>query len=148
MPLTNVMQLLLERKPAGILPVSTVDHVAQCRHPLLGLALEPDRARAFAIDRGDLFARAQIGDGPSAFGCGHTVSDAATGPTPVKTKHQARPLRCSAVDKGINAEGSMSADEPRLDTFDEPKLRPPHQRAIGKHPQVLRRVKSIRVHGM
>src|SRR5437660_468694 len=67
--LTNVMQLLLERKPAGILPVSTVDHVAQCRHPLLGLALEPDRARAFAIDRGDLFARAQIGDGPSAVGC-------------------------------------------------------------------------------
>src|SRR5262249_49971912 len=80
-------------------------------------------------------------------GCGHPVSNAATGSTPVETKHQARPLGCSAVDEGIDAQGAMSADEARLDPLDESKLRSPHQRAIGKHPQVLRRVKSIRFHG-
>src|SRR5215468_2454022 len=114
-PLANVVQLLVERKPTGILHVPAVDHVTQCRHPLLRVAPEPDRARAFAIDRGDLFACAQISDGPRALGCAHAVSNAATGSTPVETKHQARPLGCSAVDEGIDAQGSMSADEARLD---------------------------------
>src|SRR5262249_57409094 len=103
-----------------------VAHVAQCRHPLLRVALEPDRARRFAIGGADLLARAQIGDGLRAFGCGHPVSNAATGSTPVETKHQARPLGCSAVDEGIDAQGAMSADEARLDPLDESKLRSPH----------------------
>src|SRR5258708_17865360 len=85
--------------------------------------------------------------GVGALGCGHRVSEAATVSTAIEPQQEPGPLGCSTVDEGINAQRSMSADEPRLDPLDEPKLRPPHQRAIGKHPQVLRRVKSIRVHG-
>ena len=38
MALAHVMQLLLERQPAGILRVAAVDHVAERRHPPLRLA--------------------------------------------------------------------------------------------------------------
>jgi hypothetical protein len=41
----------------------------------------------------------------------------------------------------------MRADEARLEALDELKVGPPHQRAIGKHPEVFRRVQRIRVHG-
>src|SRR5262245_7954046 len=54
MALAHMVQLLLERKSAGILSVAAVDHVAQTRDPLLRIALEPDRAHAFAIDGGHL----------------------------------------------------------------------------------------------
>src|SRR5260370_40629514 len=77
--LAHVMQLLLEREPSGILRVSTVDHVAQRRHPPLGLALEPDRAHALAINRGHLLARAQIGDGLAAVGRGYAIRDGSLG---------------------------------------------------------------------
>src|SRR5260370_40367020 len=48
--LAPVMQLLLEREPSGILRVSTADPAAQRRRPPSGLALDPDRAHAFAIN--------------------------------------------------------------------------------------------------
>lgn len=57
-PLAHVMQLLLERKSAGILRMPAIDHIAERRYALLGLALEPDRTDRFAIDGGDLLARA------------------------------------------------------------------------------------------
>ena len=62
MALAHEMQLLLERQPAGILLVAAVDQVAERRHPLLRVVVEPDRAQDLAIDHGDLLARAQIGD--------------------------------------------------------------------------------------
>ena len=148
MTLAHVMQLLLEREPSGILRVSTVDHVAQRRHPPLGLALEPDRAHAFAINRGHLLACAQIGDGGAAVGRGHAISDAATGSTAVEAEHETRPLRRPAVDEGINAERPMRANEPRLDALGKRKVGPPHQRAICEHPEVVGRVGGIRIHGV
>ena len=146
--LAHVMQLLLEREPSGILRVSTVDHVAQRRHPPLGLALEPDRAHAFAINRGHLLARAQIGDGVAAVSRAHAIGDAATGSTAVEAEHETRPLRRPAVDEGIDAERPMRTDEPRLDALDKRKVGPPHQRAICEHPEVFGRVGGIRIHGV
>src|SRR5262245_62343631 len=75
--LTHVVQLLLEREPSGILHMPAIDHVAQRLHPAFGPALEPDRAHAFAVDGGDLLARAQVGDGAAAFLDRHAVGDAA-----------------------------------------------------------------------
>ncbi len=57
-PLAYMMQLLLERKSAGILRMPAIDHIAQRRYALLGLALEPDRTDRSAIDGGHLPARA------------------------------------------------------------------------------------------
>src|SRR6185295_18165100 len=92
-PLANVMKLLLEREPPGVLYVPTIHHVAEPRHPPLGLALEPDRSNGFAVNGRHLLARPQIGDGVVPFFRSHTISDAATGPTAVEAQHQTRPFR-------------------------------------------------------
>src|SRR5262249_41229570 len=79
---------------------------------------------------------------------GHAIGDAATGSAAVEAEHETRPLRRPAVDEGINAERPMRANEPRLDPLRKRKVRPPHQRAIGKHPEVFGRVRGIRIHGV
>src|SRR3981081_1131024 len=122
-PLANVMQLLFEREPPGVLHVSTIHHVAECGHPTLGLALEPDRTYAFAVDGGDLLARPQIGDGVAALLCRHTVGDAATGSALGEPEHQTRPLGRPAMDEGVDAERPMCAKEPGLDALHEGKVR-------------------------
>ena len=132
--LAHMVQLLLEREPAGILHVSAVDHVAERRHPRLWLALDPDRAHAFEVDRRHLLARAQISDGARALGRGHAIGDAATGPAVIEAEHQARPLRRPAVDEGIDAERPMRPNEPRFDAIDKGKVGPPHQRSVGENP--------------
>ena len=147
MPLAHVMQLLLEREPPGILCVSSIHHVAERRHPPLRLALEPDRAHAFAVDRRHLLARAQIGDGVATLLRRHAIGDAAAGPAAVEAEHQTRPLGRPAMDEGIDAKRPMRAHEPRLDPLGERKIRPPHQRTVGEHPEVFGRVRGIRVHG-
>ena len=103
MPLPHVMQLLLEREPPGVLHVPSIHHVAEARHPPLGLALEPDWTYAFAVDGGHLFAPPQIGDGVAALSCGHPVGDAPAGPAMVETEHQTRALGRSTMDEGIDA---------------------------------------------
>ena len=77
----------------------------------------------------------------------HTISDAATGPTAVEAEHQTRPLGRPAMDEGIDAKGPMRAKEPGLDPLHEGKIRPPHQRAVGEHPEIFGSVRGIRIHG-
>ena len=60
MALAHMMQLLVEREPAGILLVAAVDHVAERLHALLRVVVEPHRAPGLAIDHGDLLALAQV----------------------------------------------------------------------------------------
>ena len=101
----------------------------------------------FAVDGRHLLARPQIGDGVVPFFRSHTISDAATGPTAVEAEHQTRPLGRPAMDEGIDAKGPMRAKEPRLDPLHEGKIRPPHQRAVGEHPEIFGSVRGIRIHG-
>ena len=61
--LAHVMKLLVERKPAGILLVAAVDHVAERGDALSRVVVEPDRALGLAVDHGDLLALAQVFDG-------------------------------------------------------------------------------------
>ena len=129
-----MVQLLLQREASGILHVAAVDHVAERRHASLGLALEPDGADALEIDRGDLLARAQIGDGARARGRRHPIGDAAAGAAMIETEHEARPFRRPAVDEGIDAERPVGADQPRLEPLQIVEAGPPHQRAVAEHP--------------
>src|SRR6516225_95998 len=48
--LSNMMQLLLQRQSSRVLRVTAVNHVAQGRHPLLGLPPQPDRADDLPVD--------------------------------------------------------------------------------------------------
>ena len=45
-------------------------------------------------------------------------------------------FRCSAMDKGVNTERAVFADESGRNPLDELKPGPPHQRAIPEHPEV------------
>src|SRR5919204_1988421 len=88
-----------------------------------------------------------MGEGAGAFSRRYSISDAATGSALVETEHEPWPLGRPAVDERVDAKRPMRADEARLEALDERKVGPPHQRTIGKHPEVFRRVKGIRVHG-
>ena len=60
--LQHVAQLIRQRQPSCILYVAAVDDVSQRADPLPRLVLQPHRPLHLAVDRGDLFALAQIGD--------------------------------------------------------------------------------------
>ena len=71
---------------------------------------------------------------PGALGRRHAIGDAAAGAAVIEAEHQARPLRRPAVDKGIDAERPMGADQPCLEPLEIGKAGPPHQRAVAEHP--------------
>src|SRR5947199_5243652 len=130
MALSDVAQLFGERQPARILNVTAIDHISQRADALSRLILQPHRSDHFAIDGRDLLARPQVGDGCRTMLLRDPKRDAAAGATAVEPEHQAWFLRCAAMDKRIDAERAMFADQPRRDLLDEFKTRPPHQRAI------------------
>jgi hypothetical protein len=77
--LQHVAQLFCRRQPSGILYMAAVDHIDQGADALAHLVLQPHRSFHLAIDRGDLLALAQIGDGSSAVLLGDPECDAAAG---------------------------------------------------------------------
>src|SRR5271166_3281757 len=144
--LAHVMQLLLKRELAGILGVTAVDHVTECRYSLLGVTPQPDRADDFPIDGCDLLALAQISNGIGALGNAHPVGDTPAGTASIQSENESRPLRSPAVDEGIYAQRPVRPDQPSLYPFDKWKIGPPHQRAIAKHPEIFVGVAGIGVH--
>jgi hypothetical protein len=50
------------------------------------------------------------------------------------------------VDEGIDAQRPVRPEEPSLDPFNKWKIGPPHQRAIGEHPEIFIGVSGIGVH--
>src|SRR6516165_10657823 len=129
-------ELFGERQPSGILHMATVDHIGKRADALPRLVLKPHRTRHLAVDRGDLFARTQVGYRRGAILLGDTKCDAAAGAAAVQPQHQAGLFRRSAMDEGIDAKRAVLADQPRRDALDEIEARPPYQRAIAEHPEV------------
>src|SRR5215470_11637634 len=107
MALAHVMELLVERQTPGILRMAAVDHVADCAHCSLGLALEPDAPDTLAIHHGDLLACPQIRNRLGAQSSGDPICNAAAGAAVVKAEHQAGALCRPAVVERIDAEGAM-----------------------------------------
>src|SRR5436309_567647 len=103
MAMAHVMQLLLEGQSTGVLGVCAIDQIAERRHTALGIALEPDRSHAFAVDRSDLLARTQVSDRLGSRRRAHAVSDAAARSAAVEAEHQSRPFGRAAMDEGIDA---------------------------------------------
>ena len=64
----------------------------------------------------------------------------AAGAAAIEPEHEARPLRRSAMHEGIDAERTVQPGQPRRVPFEILEARPPHQRAIGEHPQVAGRI--------
>ncbi len=122
MALADEVQLLVERKPAGILRMAAVDHVAERRHLPFRRSAQPHLSHEFAVHHGDLFARAQIGDGIGAPCRRHPEGDAAAGSAVVEAKHQSWTLRRAAMHERIDAERTVGADQPRLDAFNKVEI--------------------------
>jgi hypothetical protein len=51
------------------------------------------------------------------------------------------------MDERIDAKGPMAPKETGLDPLHEGKIGPPHQRAVGEHPEIFGSVRGIRIHG-
>jgi len=111
-PLLHVTELLRQRQPPGILHVPAVDHVDQRADPLPRLVLQPHRPHHLAIHRGDLLARAQIGDRIGAVLRRDPERDAAAGAAAVEAEHEARLFRRAAMHEGVDAERAMLANQP------------------------------------
>src|SRR5450759_864902 len=136
MSLQHVTELLRQRQPPGILPMTAVDDVNKGADALPRLVLQPYRPHYLAVDRRDLLARAQVGDRRGAMLLRDPERDAAAGAAAVEAEHEAGLFGGAAVHEGVDAERAMLADQPRRDLLDERKARPPHQRAIAEHPEV------------
>src|SRR4051812_42805728 len=137
MSLPDIAELVGKREAPGILNMAAVDHIGQRADPRTRIVVEPDRAHYLAIDMGGLFALAQIGDGGIAPVGRNAEGDAAASASAVEAEDQARPSRWAGVFDGKTARRGLPADRPRRLRFDESKARPPHQRAITEHPEVM-----------
>jgi hypothetical protein len=144
--LPHMVQLLVEREPSRILRVAAIDQVAQRRHSLPGLPAQPDRADRLAVNRRNLLALAQIRDGLRTLGGAYPIGNSAAGSSPVEPQDKARPFSRSAMDKGVDAERAVGSHKAGLQPLDKRKVRPPHQRAVGEHPQIFPGVHRIGVH--
>src|ERR1700726_4328041 len=129
-------KLLGWRKPSCILQMAAVDDIGERTDALPCVVLQPHRAHHFAIDGGDLFALAQIGDRCRAALLRHAERDAAAGTATIEPEHETRLFRRAAVHEGIDAERAMLADQARPNPLDVLEARPPYQRAIAEHPEV------------
>src|SRR5262245_43888585 len=134
--LAHVVQLLVERKPAGILWMAAVDHIAERGHRLfLACALEPDAPRGLAVDHCDLLARPQIRDRLLPPSRRHPEGDAAAGAAAVETEHEPGPLGRAPMHERIDAQRAMGADQLGIEALQEFEAGPPHQRAIAEDPE-------------
>src|SRR5882724_12951964 len=116
--------------------MAAIDHVDERADALALFVLQPHRSLHLAIDRGDLLALTQIGDGGAAVPFGDPECDAAAGAAAIQAEHQARLFRRAAMNEGIDAERTMFADQPGRNPFGESEARAPHQRAVTEHPEV------------
>src|SRR6185295_15067638 len=99
--------------------MAAVDHIDEGADALARLVLEPHRPFHLAVDRGDLLALAQIGDGGRAMLLRDPKRDAAAGAAAVEPQHEAGLFWCAAMDEGIDAERAVFADQARRNPFDE-----------------------------
>lgn len=135
--LSDQAELLGKREPSCILNMATINHIGESADTLPCFVSQPNRTGDLAINVGGLFAAAQIFDRLIAPSCRHPEGDAATGAAAIEPKHKAGLLRCSAMVERIDAERAMFANQARRNLFEEIEARPPHQRPVAKHPQIL-----------
>ena len=137
MSLAYQMELALEIEAPGILRVAAIDHVEECSDLPGRVGGERDPPHGFAIDHGDLLARAQVFDCCVAPVGRDPIGDAAAGAAEVEAEHEAGPLGRAAMDEGVHAQPPVQAGQSRRDAFQMRESGPPHQRAVAEYPEVF-----------
>jgi hypothetical protein len=79
--------------------MAAIDHIGQRADARSCLVLQPHRPLHLAIDRSNLFAFAQIGDGGGAVLFRDPERDAAAGAAAIEPEHEARLFRRAAMDE-------------------------------------------------
>ena len=92
---------------------------------------------ALDVNRRHLLTRLQIGPRFRRL-CGFDAkSNAPARAARIQPEDKTGTLRCAPMDMAVNTKSTMIAMQPRRPTLGKLKSRPPHQRAISKHPQIL-----------
>ena len=142
-----MVKLLLQREPSGVLRMAAVDGVADRFDSPLGLAFEPGRARGFPIHRRHLLARPQISEGVGTLRRRDAIGDAAARAALVDAEHKTRPFGRTPVHERIDAQRAVQPDHARRRTLQIFEARPPDQRAIAEHPEIIGCMIEIGIHG-
>jgi hypothetical protein len=145
LPLTirDQVHLSIKRLFARILLVATVNNETKCldlRHWSID---KRERAGHIQIDTRHLFALLQIGSGCVRIFCSDMIGKPATGPTAIKSEHQARLLPRPAMHMAENAKRPVISMKARGIALNKRKSRPPHQGPISKYPQILHDVATL-----
>ena len=126
-----------ERQPASVARMRALDDVGKRQH----LAPRPfdqrDGQMRLAIDPVDLLAGPQIADGLGRIPCRHAIGDTLARPAAVEAQHLPRPPCPAAVMHRVDAEAAPVAGEARVPRLLACKPRPPHQRPVAEHPEVV-----------
>ena len=138
LPLTmsDEINLRIKIERTGILMMLTVNDKAQGLDTLQTV-IEHHIRHALDINRRHLLTRLQIGPCFSRL-CGFDAKSDTTARTArIQSEDKTRLLRCATMDMAVNTKSAMIAMQPRWSALGKLKSRPPHQRAISKHPQIL-----------
>src|SRR5690606_38785254 len=133
----NKFSLPAEIQPPGVARVVALDNVGQREHLPSTLTIKRHGYQRVAVDTADLFAGCQVVErgGPSLRR--DTKRQPVAGATPVEPEDQARTLLVASVVSREDAEAASIADERCAADFLVSESRPPHQRPIAEHPQVM-----------
>ena len=137
MPLTNEVQLLVERQAAGILHVTTVDTENKGAHTPLRRSDDFDLSIGFKVDTGGLLALAQIGDGFFMQMPGNAIRHAAADAATIEPQHQAGLLGRSAMHERIDAQRAVQPGQLGGLALEIIEARPPDQRAVAEDPEII-----------
>lgn len=146
MSFAHQVKLPFDVEPSGVLRVPSIDAVDERPYAPLGRTQNHDCSIGFDVHVRNLLARAQVRDGIETSTGGNSERNAATGPAPVKAKHEAGLFRRSPVDKRIDTEGAMKSDQSCRRTLYEFEAGLPHQRAITENPKVIGAVFGCGIH--
>lgn len=137
MPLTNEMQLLVERQTPGVLHMAAVDAVHQRTHAPVGRRQKVDLSIGFEINACDLLTLAQIGDGLITQMLSDTIDDPATSAAAIEPEHQPGLFRRAAMHERIHAQRAVQPCQLGGLALEVVKTRPPDQRAITEDPEII-----------
>src|SRR5262245_35706699 len=126
--------------------MAAVDDVTDRPDGRLRMADQHHRPHPLEVDLGDLLALPQVAQRRRPLFGGDPVGDAAARAAMVEAENQARILWRAAVDKGIDAERTVRAEQAGRHLLDEFKARTPDQRPITEYPEVFIGVIEGRIH--
>lgn len=140
---------LLDAERAGILHMLTVDHITH--RPRLPPIAEQHGQHLFLVNIGNKLAASQVIEDILPIFPAYPESDAAAGAATIKTEHQTRLFRRTAMHIRPYTEGTAKAEGTCGQSFLKRKTRIPHQGPVAKHPKfvhIARNTNSIKQTGL